>query len=314
MAFPAGRKIRVNGIELVVHEAGSGIPVVLAHGWPELAYSWRYQVEPLVAAGYRVIMPDQRGYGDSDKPEDVEAYDIHHLCADHVALLDALDIERAVYVGHDWGAIMVWQHALLHPHRVAGVANLSVPFAPRTVDPVARMEDKFGPQHYIVHFNRQPGVAVRAFDNNVEGFLRNMYTADIWRDTAGDMGASGRNIIAIAQQQSAQGELIMSESEFAVFVDAFEKGGFRGPCNWYCNFTRNWETTEGLSQQVTQPAMMIYGEYDLVPPNPFMGEFVHDLEEHTLPCGHWIQQERPAETNQLLLEWLERRMRPLFQA
>jgi len=312
MEFPVGRKLAVNGIDLIVHEAGSGIPVVLAHGWPELAYSWRYQVEPLVAAGYRVIMPDQRGYGDSSKPEPIEAYDIHHLCADHVALLDVLDIERAVYVGHDWGAIMVWQHALLHPDRVAGVANLSVPFAPRTVDPVARMEEKFGPDHYIVHFNRQPGVAVNAFNSNVEGFLRNMYTADIWRDTAGDMGASGRNIIAIAEQRNVQGELIMSEAEFAVFVDAFTKSGFRGPCNWYCNFTRNWETTEGLDQQVTQPAMMIYGQYDLVPPNPFMGEFVSDLEEHTLQCGHWIQQECPAETNQLLVDWLDRRMRPLF--
>jgi pimeloyl-ACP methyl ester carboxylesterase len=147
----------------------------------------------------------------------------------------------------------------------------------------------------------------------VEGFLRNMYTADIWRDTAGDMGESGRKIIAIAQRQTAQGELIMSEEEFAVFVEAFERGGFRGPVNWYCNFTRNWETTEGLSQQVSQPAMMIYGEHDLVPPNPFMAEFVPDLEEYTLPCGHWIQQECPQDTNRLLLDWLDRRMKPLFE-
>jgi len=313
MNFPAGKSLKINGINLIVHEAGEGIPVVLAHGWPELAYSWRHQVAPLVEAGYRVIMPDQRGYGDSDKPESVAAYDIHHLCDDHIGLLDALEIEKAVYVGHDWGAIVTWQHALLHSDRVAGVANLSVPFSPRgDGDPVARMEAAFGPDFYIVHFNRQPGVAAKAFHQHAERFLRNLYRTNTWRDTKGDFGASGRSILALVEEDRTDGELMMTEEELAVFVNAFKQGGFEGPCSWYQNFTRNWETTADLNQQIHQPALMIYGEYDLVPQNPAMGQFVTDLEVATLPCGHWIQQEQPEATNALLLDWLNRKMRPLF--
>ena len=313
MIFPEGRRIKTNGVELVVYEAGEGVPVVLAHGWPELAYSWRHQVEPLVKAGYRVIMPDQRGYGESDQPDAVEAYDIHQLCGDHIGLLDALEIDRAVYVGHDWGAIVIWQHALLHPERVAGVANLSVPFSPRREsDPIERMEQAFGPDFYIVHFNRQPGVAAKAFEANTERFLRNLYRTNTWRDTAGDFGASGRGILAAVEQDRTDGELMMSEQELAVFVEAFNKSGFEGPCNWYRNFSRNWATTAEVEQRVSQPALMIYGEYDLVPQNPMMQQFVPDLEVHTLPCGHWIQQEQPKETNRLLLDWLDRKMKPLF--
>lgn len=313
MEFPNGRKIVTNGIELVIHEAGSGIPVVLAHGFPELAYSWRHQIEPLVKAGYRVIVPDQRGYGDSDKPQAVAAYDIHQLCADHAGLLDALGIDQAVFVGHDWGAIVVWQMALLHPQRVAGVAGLSVPFTARPpADPLLFWEQALGPDFYIVHFNRQPGVAADAFSRNVERFLRNLYRAGSWTEEAGDFAAAGRNLILFAEQENTRGEPIMSEADLAVFVDAFEKGGFHAPCNWYRNFSRNWATTAAVEQRVRQPALMLYGEHDMVPRNPDMGLYITDLETHTLPCGHWIQQEQPLATNRILLDWLDRRMRPLF--
>ena len=172
MDFPKARMIQTNGVKLAVHEAGQGgIPLVLAHGWPELAYSWRYQIPALVEQGYHVIAPDQRGYGESDKPSAVEAYDIHQLTADHVGLLDALGIEKAIYVGHDWGAIVLWAHALLHPERVAGLANLSVPFQVRAKsDPVAFWEEVLGPNFYIVHFNRQPDVAASSFHANPERF------------------------------------------------------------------------------------------------------------------------------------------------
>ena len=139
MPFPRPTMIACNGIGLEVFQAGQGgIPLVLCHGWPELAYSWRYQIEPLVSAGYHCIIPNQRGYGKSSKPTAVEAYDILHLTDDHSALLDALGIEKAIYVGHDWGAIMLWQHALLNPQRVIALANLSVPFRGREpTEPVA---------------------------------------------------------------------------------------------------------------------------------------------------------------------------------
>jgi pimeloyl-ACP methyl ester carboxylesterase len=313
MDFPEARLVETNGINLAVHECGEGIPLVLCHGWPELGYSWRHQVPALVEAGYRVIIPDQRGYGDSDKPVDVEAYDIHHLAADHAGLLDALDIEKAVYIGHDWGAILVWNYALLYPQRVMGIANMAVPFRPREPsDPVAFWEKMLGPDFYIVHFNRQPGVAVAAFDKDPENFLRNMYRTNHWlgKPDNAAVDAVTTNIIDRAQSLSPPGELMMSEEELAVFTSAFAQGGFTGPVNWYRNFTRNWETTADVVQQISQPALMIYGAHDSIPVSRDMHEYVQDLEIHTLDCGHWIQQERPQETNAILLEWLQRKFQP----
>jgi|TARA_B110000908_G_scaffold72415_1_gene87385 pimeloyl-ACP methyl ester carboxylesterase len=313
MNFPKPRKIRTNGIELVVHEAGvGGIPLVLAHGWPELAYSWRYQIPALVEQGYHVIAPDQRGYGYSDQPKHVDDYDIHQLCADHVGLLDALGIEKAIYVGHDWGAIIIWQHALLHPDRVMGVANLSVPFFVRDQsEPIAFWEKMLGSQYYIVHFNRQPEVAAKAFEKNPDQFLRNMFRTKQWLDSPVQQ-PDGQSIIKMADVSLESGELMMSEADLAVFVENFQHSGFVAPCNWYRNFTRNWQTTANVEQNVVQPALMIYGAHDMVP-QADMTQYVADLETHTLDCGHWIQQEKPEQTNEILLEWLNRKMRPLYK-
>lgn len=313
--FPVAKMITLGDVELEVFQAGEGgIPVVLAHGWPEHAFSWRYQIPALVEAGYHVIVPNQRGYGRSSRPEAVEAYDCHNLTGDYNNLLDALGIDKAVFVGHDWGAILVWHHCLLNPERVVGAANLSVPFRPREEsDPVAFWEEMLGQEFYIVHFNRQPGVAAKAFEANTRQLLTNMYRTEQWLDTkdpaSTEMG--GTSIIHLAEQEVTRGRLMMSEEELDVFVDAFNISGFHGPCNWYRNFTRNWETTSDVEQKVTQPALMIYGKYDIVPEMDMSG-YVDDLEVHTLDSGHWIQQEKPAETNQILLEWLDRKMKPLF--
>ena len=131
MSFPAPEIISTNGIDLEVFSAGSGPPVILCHGWPEHAFSWRHQIEPLVRAGYHVIAPNQRGYGHSARPPEVEAYAIEHLTADLAGLLDHYGYEQALFVGHDWGAIVVWNMAMMHADRVAGVINLSVPFMTR---------------------------------------------------------------------------------------------------------------------------------------------------------------------------------------
>lgn len=312
--FPKATLIETNGVKFAVHQAGEGgIPVLLAHGWPELAYSWRYQVPDLVEHGYHVIAPDQRGYGDSDKPAEVSAYDCHHLTGDLCGLLDALGIDKAIHVGHDWGAIVLWHQALLHPDRVAGIANLSVPFRVREpADPVAFWEERLGQNFYIVHFNRQPGVAAATFDRSPARFLRNMYRAKQWVEAPGAAKEpAGTGIVQYAERDIERGELIMSEEELAVFVDAFEKGGFTAPCNWYRNFTRNWETTADVPQQVIHPTLMIYGAHDMVQ-QVDMSAHVADLEVHELDCGHWIQQEQPELTNRILLDWLDRRMRPLF--
>lgn len=310
--FPSPTMIATNGIELEVFQAGQGgIPLVLCHGWPELAYSWRYQIAPLVEAGFHCIIPNQRGYGRSSKPIEVEAYDIHHLCDDHNGLLDALGIDKAIYIAHDWGAIMLWQHALLNPERVVALANLSVPYGGReTSDPIAFWEKVLGPDFYIVHFNHQPNIAARSFESNPDRTLRNLYRSKHWLDNK-DLKSDVYSIIHCAEMDNTRGELVHSDEDFKVFVDAFTEGGFVAPCNWYRNFTRNWETTAHLESVIRQPALMIYGQYDIVPKID-MSDTVPDLETHTLECGHWIQQEQPEQTNQILVEWLERKIKPLF--
>lgn len=300
------KMLAVNGVELEVFEKGAGKPVVLCHGWPEHAYSWRHQVEPLVEAGYHVIVPNQRGYGASSRPEAVEEYDINHLTGDLAGLLDHFDYADACFVGHDWGAIATWNMAMLQRDRVSALANLSVPFMERgTQEWVGFWESQLGGDFYIVHFNRQPGVADQAFADNCEQFLRNLYRTEQWLEDPVDLGP-GMPMINMAQRSDMPGRLMMSEEELKVFVDAFNASGFTGGINWYRNFSRNWGIIADCEQHVRVPVLMIYGQYDMVPPSPTLESHVDDLETHTLPCGHWIQQEQPEQTNRLLLDWLSR--------
>ena len=304
--FPEPEIIDVNGVSLEVYSAGDGEPLILCHGWPELAFSWRHQVAPLVEAGYRVIMPNQRGYGRSSRPEAVEDYDIHHLCGDLDALLNRYGYADARFVGHDWGAIVVWNMAMLYPRRVRGVINLSVPFMERgPTEWVSFWESRLGPDFYIVHFNRQPGVADAVFAENTRNFLRNLYRTGQWLEEPADLGP-GMRLINLARAEHVPGKPVMSDAELDVFVASFKNSGFTGGINWYRNFTRNWETTRDVPQQVEQPVLMIHGKYDIVAANPRLANYAPSSEVHTLPCGHWIQQEQPAETNRLILNWLSR--------
>ena len=145
-----------NGIRMGFYEAGPKAdrpPVVLCHGWPEIAFSWRHQIKALAEAGIRVIAPDQRGYGATDRPEPVDAYDLAHLTGDLVGLLDHLKIDKAIFVGHDWGGFVVWQMALRHRDRVAGVVGVNTPHYDRAPsDPIELMRKRFGDQMYIVQF------------------------------------------------------------------------------------------------------------------------------------------------------------------
>jgi pimeloyl-ACP methyl ester carboxylesterase len=304
MNFPEPTMIAVNGVELEVFEAGrenAGPPIVFCHGWPEHAFSWRHQVPALVEAGYHVIIPNQRGFGRSARPENLIEYDIEHLTGDLVALLDHYGYRDATFVGHDWGATVVWGLALLHPERVNRVINLSVPYPDRGEKPwVEFIEDMLGSDFYYVHFNRHPGVADAVFDANTHRFLRNMFRTDVPLISPGP----GNGLIALARSEQAPGEPIMTESELAVFVAAFEASGFTGGIDWYRNADRNWHLLADVDPVVRRPALMIYGDRDVVPRTPQLEKFVPDVEEVSLDCGHWIQQERPAETNQAILKWL----------
>lgn len=302
--FPKPTMISVNGITLEVFEAGiqnAGNPIVLCHGFPEHAFSWRHQIPALAAAGYHVIVPNQRGYGNSSCPAEVTDYDITHLTADLVALLDHYGYQDATFVGHDWGANVVWNLALLHPERVKKVINLALPYQERGEIPwIELMEQVFGEDFYFVHFNRQPGVADAILEANTAPFLRNLYRKNVPPAPP----EPGMLMINLARAEQALGEPIMEEDELSVFVSAFETSGFTGSINWYRNLDRNWHLMAKVKPRILQPTLMIYGERDLIPKSPTLKDFAPNLEVVSLDCGHWIQQEKPTEVNQAILEWL----------
>jgi pimeloyl-ACP methyl ester carboxylesterase len=308
--FPEPTIVSVNGVELEVFEAGrhnAGRPIVLCHGWPEHAFSWRHQVPALVAAGYHVIVPNQRGYGNSSRPADVTAYDIGQLSGDLVALLDHYGYDDATFVGHDWGAMVVWGLTLLHPHRVNKVINLSLPYQERGERPwIEVMEEMLGGDFYFVHFNRQPGVADAVLDANTFRFLRNMYRKN---EPLGEP-EPGMMMINLATAETPRGEPLMSDEELAVFVSAFEASGFTGGINWYRNLDRNWRLLADVDPVVHQPALMIYGDRDVVRRPENLTTFVPQVEVVALDCGHWIQQEKPEETSQAILKWLDQQNAP----
>ncbi|WP_425418702.1 alpha/beta fold hydrolase [Oricola indica] len=304
--FPDPTLVSVNGIELEVFEAGrenKGKPIVLCHGWPEHAFSWRHQVPALAEAGYHVIVPNQRGYGNSSRPADVAAYDITHLTGDLAALLDHYGYENAVFVGHDWGAMVVWGMALLHPDRVDKLINLSLPYQERGDVPWIELLEQFlGSDYYFVHFNRQPGVADAVLEANTSRFLSNLYR----KNPPPTPPEPGMMMINLAKAQTAPGDPVMSPGDLAVYVSAFETSGFTPGINWYRNLDRNWHLLADVDPIIQHPALMIYGDRDVIPKFERLTDFVPNADVIALDCGHWIQEEMPVETTRAILEWLAR--------
>lgn len=304
--FPEPTTISVNGVKLEVFEAGrenAGTPIVLCHGWPEHAFTWRHQMSALAAAGYHVIVPNQRGYGNSSRPAEVTEYDIEHLTGDLVALLDHFGYADATFVGHDWGAMVVWGLTLLHPERVNKVINLSLPYQERGEVPwVTLMETVLGGDFYFVHFNQQPGVADAVFDENTFQFLRNLYR----KNEPPAEPQPGMALINLARARTPRGEPVMSDDELAVIVSAFESSGFTGSVNWYRNLDRNWHLLADADPIIRQPTLMIYGDHDPVMRSENLPAFVPDVEVVSLDCGHWIPEEKPDETNRAIVAWLGR--------
>ena len=304
--FPTSALVSVNGVTLEVFEAGqenTGNPIVLCHGWPETAFSWRHQIPVFAAAGYHVIVPNQRGFGRSSCPDAVDAFDIEHLSGDLVALLDHYGYGEAVFVGHDWGANVVWGLALLHPDRVSRIINLALPYQERTEKPwIDFMEEVFGGDHYFVHFNRQPGVADAVLDGNVSRFLGNLFRKNM-PETPPEPGMM---LINLALSDTPQGDPVMRDEELAVLVASFQTSGFTGGINWYRNLDRNWHILADADPIVRTPTLMIHGTRDPIPQSARLKEFVPNVEVITLDCGHWIQQEQPGETSRAILNWLDR--------
>jgi pimeloyl-ACP methyl ester carboxylesterase len=313
----------INGVRMAYYEAGPrrGVPVILCHGFPETAFSWRHQLKALSEMGRWVVAPDQRGYGLTGGPEAVEAYDIVHLTDDLAALLDHLGAQKGVFVGHDWGGAIVWQMALRHPDRVAGVIGVNTPFTARAqADPIEVMRRRMGEEMYIVHFQK-PGEADAIFAANTRNTLDFFFRSPPERQapSAGfaTERAEGTSVFPLVRMVEAydpafdtRGEFLTDE-EFDAYVEAFEASGFTGGINWYRNMSRNWRLAEGIEDHVAAPALMIMAEKDAVlPPSAADGmeRYIPDLEKALIEgSGHWTQQERPEAVNRVLLDWLDRR-------
>jgi soluble epoxide hydrolase/lipid-phosphate phosphatase len=314
-AFPAARIVDTGNIRLAVHELGEGPPLILVHGFPELAYSWRHQLPVLAAAGYRAIVPDMRGYGGSDKPLPVTDYAIQKLIGDIEGLMEALSIERAVIVGHDWGAMLTWQMALLAPERMAGLICLNIPHIPRPpINPITWMRWKLGKDFYIVNFQKSDE-ADRRFAQDPRRFIDVMMRRGQFSrgPSPGTRRRKKRplSLLDVLNRDEPAGQALLSEAELDVYAAAFAAGGFTGPINWYRNWARNWKSMKGVDQTVRVPALFVAAANDIIISRKqidAMKPWVPDLEIQTIEdCGHWTQQEKPDELNSIMLEWLARR-------
>jgi pimeloyl-ACP methyl ester carboxylesterase len=328
--MPPVQYAEINGQRLAYYEAGPrrGVPIILCHGFPELAFSWRHQIKALSDAGRWVIAPDQRGYGLSDRPDAVGDYGIDPLTSDMAGLLDHRGADKGILCGHDWGGIVVWQMPLRYKDRVAGVIGLNTPFMPRApADPIAIMRQRFGEDMYIVHFQK-PGEAdailARDVSRTMGFFMRRPppgappATGGLSANVLGEgEQAQGGSAFALTQILEAYDpafdprEAFLTDDEMGVFVDTFRRTGFTGGINWYRNFTRNWRESEGISDKVEAPSLMVMAEKDAVlPPSAADGmeAFVPDLEKALIrDSGHWTQQEQPEAVNRVILDWLDRR-------
>jgi pimeloyl-ACP methyl ester carboxylesterase len=318
------RTIETNGIRMHVAEQGTGPLVVLCHGFPELWYSWRHQLAALAEAGFHAVAPDMRGYGGTDAPEAIDQYTMLHLVGDMVGLLEAFSAEQAVIAGHDWGAPVAWHAALLRPDRFRGVIGLSVPFRPRgPVRPTTAMPQTEDAVFYQLYF-QAPGAAETELERSVRRSLRGIIYANsgdfplrLPKDAVGMVPRAGGLGALMAADQFAQNlPPWLAEADIDFYAAEFARTGFRGGLNWYRNIDRNWELLAPFNgAKVTVPAVYIAGDRDLVMSFRGMDQLLPNLAQFVpglrgtviLPgCGHWTQQERPAEVNAAIIDFLRR--------
>lgn len=310
-------KIATNGVSLRCVVEGSGPLAIMVHGWPESWYSWRHQIDLVRDAGYRVVVPDVRGYGESDAPEAIEAYDMETMIGDVLGLIDHFGEEQAVLFGHDWGAPIVWNTTALHPQRVRAVAAMSVPYSPRgKMSSMALWRQLYPTRFFYQLYFQKPGVAEAEFEADIRTALRKIYYSGSG-DAPNSMFKADKPRDARMLDDMPDPDIFpswLTESDLDYYAAQFEKNGFRGTLNRYRNQDRDWENLTALEgARITPPACFIAGSRDAVlrfVPGVDMVEnmkrWVDDLRvcEIIDGAGHWIQQERPEKVNAALLKFL----------
>jgi pimeloyl-ACP methyl ester carboxylesterase len=309
--------VTTNGIRMHYVDQGIGPVVVMCHGWPESWYSYRHQIRALSEAGFRVIAPDQRGYGQTDAPEAIDSYNILNLVGDIVGLVNSIGVDSADIVGHDWGAPVAWHCALLRPDIFRAIALLSVPYFPRgPMRPSVGMKAMAGDQNFYQLYFQEPGRVEAELDADPR---RSM--AMILYSASGDPAPNEvwKHVFPKTMKFIETGVVPkklpawLTEADLDFFAGEFKRRGFRGGINWYRNSDRNWELTPFLDgAMLRQPSLFVAGEHDVVGkmiPNGYANAtaFMPNCRKSVIipGAGHWIQQERPRETNELLLEFLK---------
>jgi pimeloyl-ACP methyl ester carboxylesterase len=324
MSQATHRVIETNGIHMHLGEQGEGPLVILCHGFPELWYSWRHQLQALAEAGYHAVAPDMRGYGQTDRPEEIEKYSLLQLVGDMVGVLDALGADEAVIAGHDWGAPVAWHAALLRPDRFRGVIGLSVPFRPRgPALPTTVMPQTDDAVFYQLYF-QTPGVAEAEFERDIRLTICNLlylFSRDAPPPEVSE--SNGQSVGMVPWKGGFLTKMAnpvpipswLTETDIDFYTSEFTRTGFRGGLNWYRNIDRNWEVLAPFAgMRVTIPALYIAGDRDLVVAFRGMDQLIPRLSKFVpqlrgtimLPgCGHWTQQERASEVNAAMIDFLQ---------
>jgi pimeloyl-ACP methyl ester carboxylesterase len=312
------RTLAVNGIQMYIVEEGSGPLAICCHGWPELGHSWRHQIPALLQAGYRVVVPDMRGFGKTEAPLEIDQYSVLHMVGDIVALVHALGEQQAVIIGHDWGAPIAWTCAMVRPDVFPKVIAMSVPHRPRGPAAPIKILKQQGLHNYYWCYFQTPGVAEAEFERDVSVTIRKIIYG-----ISGDVPIDRENPLMVPEGKGFLDSLVVpgklpswtSEADVSVFIDEYKRTGFRGGLNWYRNLDRNWELTAPWEGAViNQPALFIAGTRDPVIAGK-RGAIAIEAMQKAVPnvqkvmidrAGHWIQQERPAEVNAAMIAFLAR--------
>lgn len=317
--FPDARFVDANGVRLAIYERDGDPdrkrpPVICVHGWPEIAYSWKNQLPAIAGAGFRVIAPDLKGFGRSEAPRDKSLYDIAHLTGDLTAMLDALDIEKAVFCGHDWGGAIVWPMAQLHPDRVAGIIGVSTPHRPPPpVSPLTIIEKRYTDQHYFIQFQREKAPE-ELLASDPERFFKLMFRKPKYKTLPADIDNRVYDLLGRFSDgpPADNDDVVLDEKDISVFVEAYRKSGFHGGINLYRNIDRNWEIMRDKDTVIPHPALWVGAMSDIfLPPDGANGmeKLVPNLEKQIIPdCGHWVMWEKPNELNGFVTDWLLRKM------
>ncbi len=305
-----------SGNRIHVAELGSGPLIVLIHGFPESWYSWRHQMIPLAEAGFRVAAIDVRGYGRSTKPPSVESYAMSILVGDVIAVLDSYNAETATIIGHDWGAPIAWNTAVMRPDRVRAVAGLSVPYSPRgDTEPLAAFRAMAGQDRlFYMDYFQESGLVESDVEHDLAGWLQGFYfSASAEADPTKPMALvpKGQHL-RDAMQWPTEGQMAwMTDEDFAFYLNEFQRTGLTGGFNRYRCLTRDWvELAPWRFAPITAPALFLGGDRD--GPTQWGAKAI-DQFDRNLPnlvdsqilndCGHWVQQEQPAATTEALVSF-----------